>query len=117
MTRMMTAMAAALLAATSATAFAATANTNPVPNTQQQTTDHSAKSQASLPSDTQHMSARQVEEIQAALQRKGEHVSTDGIWGPNTTAAMRDFQKKNGLKPTGHYNQATAQKLSIPRWG
>jgi len=30
--------------------------------------------------------------------------------------AMKDFQKKNGLKPTGRYDQATAQKLDIQHW-
>lgn len=112
MTRMMIAAAAALLAATSATAFAAT---SPAPATSTPAS-HKATSQASLPSEAHHMSARRVEEIQAALQRKGEHVATDGIWGPNTTAALRDFQKKNGLKPSGRYDQATAQKLTIPNW-
>jgi len=109
MTRTITTLAAALLAATSASAFAATPTTHPA-------TANTAKSQASLPSTTHRMSARKVEEIQAALQAKGEKVSTDGIWGPNTTAALRDFQKANGLKPTGRYDQATAQKLNIPHW-
>ncbi|HTY70427.1 MAG TPA: peptidoglycan-binding domain-containing protein [Alphaproteobacteria bacterium] len=109
MTRSMPIIAAALLVATSVGAFAATPATQP-------TATNTPKSQASLPSTDHHMSARRVEEIQAALQSKGEHVSTDGIWGRNTTAALRDFQKKNALKPTGRYDQATAQKLNIPHW-
>lgn len=109
MTRSLATLAAALLVATSASAFAATPATDA-------TTANTAKSQASLPSTARHMSARRVEEIQAALQSKGEHVSTDGIWGPNTTTAMRDFQKQNGLKPTGRYDQATMQKLNLPHW-
>lgn len=119
MTRTMSALAAALFAATSATAFAAGQNTqNPAPNTSPQpAASQPAESQAALPSNDHQMSARRVEEIQAALQRKGEQVATDGIWGPKTTAALRDFQKKNGLKPTGQYDQATAQKLQIPHWG
>ncbi len=119
MTRMITAVAAALLAATSATAFAAGSTAqSPAPNTApQRTMNKPAKSQASLPSTDHTMSARRVEEIQAALQSKGEHVATDGVWGPKTTAALRDFQKKNGLKQTGRYDQATAQKLNVPHWG
>lgn len=116
MTRHTTALAAALLVATSASAFAAAPNTTAAPQAQQLTMNETTKAQAALPSDTQHMSARRVEEIQAALQRQGENIATDGIWGPKTTAALRDFQKKDGLKPTGHYDQATAQKLTIPHW-
>ena len=109
MTRSMPIIAAALLVATSIGAFAATPATHPMTAT-------TTKSQASLPSTDHHMSARRVEEIQAALQSKGEHVSTDGIWGQKTTQAMKEFQKKNGLKPTGRYDQATSQKLNIPHW-
>ncbi len=107
MTRSMPIIAAALLVATSVGAFAATPATQPAAAT---------KSQAALPSTDHNMSARRVEEIQAALQSRGEHISTDGIWGRDTTAALRDFQKKNGLTPTGRYDQATAHKLNIPHW-
>ena len=110
MTRTISALAAALLVATSAGAFAAptsTAAPSPSPNT--------PKQQASL--STKHqMSARRVEEIQAALQSQGETLSVDGIWGSHTMSAMRDFQKKNGLKQTGRYDQATMHNLNIPHW-
>ena len=109
MTRAIPTLAAALLIATTAGAFAAAPATHP-------TNTNTAKSQASLPSTEHHMSARRIEEIQAALQSKGEHVKTDGIWGPNTTQAMKDFQKKSGLSQTGRYDQATAAKLNIPHW-
>ena len=109
MTRTITALAAALLAATSAGAFAATATAH------SPTMMNTSKQQASLPATTQ-MSARKVEEIQAALQKDGEKLAVDGIWGSHTSSALRDFQKKNGLKQTGRYDQATAQKLSIPHW-
>jgi peptidoglycan hydrolase-like protein with peptidoglycan-binding domain len=109
MTRTIATLAAALLVATSASAFAADSTAHPA-------TANTPKSQASLPSTAHQMSARRVEEIQAALQGKGEKVSTDGIWGPNTVSALRDFQKKNGLKPTGRYDQATAQKLTLSHW-
>jgi peptidoglycan hydrolase-like protein with peptidoglycan-binding domain len=109
MTRTITALAAALLGATSASAFAAPATTHPA-------TTNTSKQQASLPGTKHQMSARKVEEIQAALQSQGEKLAVDGIWGSHTTSALRDFQKKNGLEQTGQYNQATAHKLSIPNW-
>lgn len=109
MTRTITALAAALLVATSASAFAATTTTQP-------TTANMPKQQAALPSDSHQMSARKVEEIQAALQSKGEKLAVDGIWGSHTSSALRDFQKKNGLQQTGRYDQATAHKLTIQHW-
>lgn len=111
MTRTLTAVAAALLAASTAGAFAATPAQHPA---------HKAtpKTQASLPSSHQGsmMSARRVEEIQVGLQRTGAKISADGIWGSKTVAALKTFQKDHGLRPTGRYNQATAQKLNIPHW-
>lgn len=115
MTRTITALATALLVATSASAFAATTTTHS-PATTNATTANTPKQQASLPATTHEMSARRVEEIQAALQSKGEKLSVDGIWGSHTASAMRDFQKKNGLQQTGRYDQATAHKLSVPHW-
>ncbi len=77
-----------------------------------------SKNMASAPTKAadQHMSTHRVEEIQAALQGKGEQVAVDGIWGPKTTAALKDFQKKNGLSTSGRFDHKTAQKLSIPHW-
>ena len=118
MTRTMTALAAALLAAMTATAFAAGSRTQtPAPAaTMQHGMKNASKSQAALPSSDHTMSARKVEEIQVGLQRAGYKVASDGIWGPSTAHALRSFQKDHGLKATGRYNQATAQQLEIPHW-
>jgi len=37
----------------------------------------------------------------------------DGNWGPGTEAAVRDFQSKNKLEPTGKVDAATAEKLGV----
>jgi peptidoglycan hydrolase-like protein with peptidoglycan-binding domain len=37
----------------------------------------------------------------------------DGIYGPGTTQAVKQFQKANGLKTTGSVNMATYEKLGI----
>lgn len=113
MTRTLIAVAAALLAASTAGAFAATPAAHPA-----NAPAPKMKMQASLPSSQNGsmMSARRIEEIQVGLQRQGAKISADGIWGPKTVAALRTFQKDHGLHPTGHYNQATAQKLDIPHW-
>src|SRR5262245_25167743 len=63
---------------------------------------------------TMQMSRSRVEAIQTALKNSGEDVSPDGVWGPKTVAALRDFQQKQGLKATGHMDRATALKLNLP---
>ncbi len=60
------------------------------------------------------MSRTRVEAIQTALKNNGEDVAPDGVWGPKTVAALRDFQKQHGLKTTGHMDRATALKLNLP---
>jgi peptidoglycan hydrolase-like protein with peptidoglycan-binding domain len=63
------------------------------------------------------MSRSRIEAVQTALKNNGEDVSPDGVWGPKTVSALRDFQKKQGLKATGHMDRATALKLNIPPHG
>jgi len=46
-------------------------------------------------------SPEEVQKVQSALNQKGEKVKVDGIWGPQTAEAVRDFQRKNGLQPSG----------------
>jgi len=57
------------------------------------------------------MSRKKVEAIQTALAKGGESVPIDGIWGPKTTAAVRDFQKAHNLKVTGHMDRETWKAL------
>lgn len=40
---------------------------------------------------------QEVRELQTALNGKGYQLSVDGIYGDKTAAAVRDYQKKNGL--------------------
>jgi peptidoglycan hydrolase-like protein with peptidoglycan-binding domain len=43
-----------------------------------------------------------VREIQEALVKAGFlHDTPDGIWGPSTRDAMKQFQKQHGFSPTG----------------
>jgi peptidoglycan hydrolase-like protein with peptidoglycan-binding domain len=58
-------------------------------------------------------SQREVRQIQAALRRSGERVKVDGRWGPKTSAALRDYQQKNGLQASGELDDATLQKLNV----
>lgn len=52
-----------------------------------------------------------VSEIQEMLFDKGIEVHIDGDFGPATEKAVKDFQTKNDLEPTGYVNQETLAKL------
>jgi peptidoglycan hydrolase-like protein with peptidoglycan-binding domain len=56
-----------------------------------------------------------VIEIQAALVASGVRLvgGVDGVFGPMTASALRDFQTKNGLSATGVVDQATAIALGL----
>ncbi|KJS36250.1 MAG: hypothetical protein VR70_14165 [Rhodospirillaceae bacterium BRH_c57] len=55
-----------------------------------------------------------VRQIQQALQEKGQDIQVDGIWGPNTQQALRDFQEQQGqTQATGELNQETLQALDV----
>jgi peptidoglycan hydrolase-like protein with peptidoglycan-binding domain len=59
-------------------------------------------------------SREQVRAVQQALKDKGHDPGEiDGAMGPKTRAALRDFQKKEGLKVTGRIDSTTMAKLGI----
>ena len=59
-----------------------------------------------------HASAK-VKQAQEALQAAGLYKGkVDGVFGPQTKAAVKEFQKANGLKPTARLDSATMKKLS-----
>ena len=49
--------------------------------------------------------------IQAALCDAGQSLDIDGEFGPKTEAALREYQKKNGLDADGVAGPATYAKL------
>lgn len=53
-----------------------------------------------------------VKQIQTALKAAGYKVTVDGDFGNQTDAAVRQFQKKNGLKVDGIVGKITWGKLS-----
>ncbi|MFD9411517.1 peptidoglycan-binding protein [Streptomyces sp. NPDC059989] len=54
----------------------------------------------------------QVRELQARLrQLKLMSVAPTGFYGTKTTAAVKSFQSKNGLNPTGSVDEATWKKI------
>lgn len=62
---------------------------------------------------THATSSAKVKEAQQALQEAGLYKGkVDGKFGPQTKAAVKEFQKENGLKQTAHLDSATMKKLS-----
>jgi peptidoglycan hydrolase-like protein with peptidoglycan-binding domain len=56
----------------------------------------------------------QVKAIQQALKDKGHDPGTvDGVMGSKTRSALRDFQKKEGIKDTGRPDRETMSKLGV----
>jgi Ca2+-binding EF-hand superfamily protein len=59
-------------------------------------------------------SAQLVRNVQDKLNAKGVDAGpVDGIWGPRTHQGVREFQEKQGLKPTGQLNGQTLAALGI----
>ena len=56
----------------------------------------------------------EVKAVQQALKDKGHDPGMiDGVMGPKTKAALKDFQKKEGLKESGMLDTETRAKLEI----
>ena len=54
-----------------------------------------------------------VQSVQASLKNEGHSVSVDGVWGPRTAAALRNFQEANNLPATGTLDSKTMAALDI----
>lgn len=55
-----------------------------------------------------------VAEVQKTLKSKGYEVgSVDGKWGPQSMAALKQYQRENDLQVTGSLNRETAESLGI----
>ena len=68
-----------------------------------------------LPRPTQQDLSVMVVRVQAALMRLGYyHGDVDGLLGPLTRAALKSFQKAQGLTQTGRMDLETLSRLGIP---
>jgi peptidoglycan hydrolase-like protein with peptidoglycan-binding domain len=55
-----------------------------------------------------------IESAQKTLKEKGHDPGpVDGVMGPQTTAALRAYQKEQGLDVTGRFDTATRAKLGL----
>ncbi len=54
-----------------------------------------------------------VSALQEALNKNGAKLKVDGLMGGKTKAALKKYQKANGLKVTGMADAATKAKLGM----
>lgn len=52
-----------------------------------------------------------VKKLQQTLNQNGYSLAIDGVYGNNTMAAVRDYQRKNGLSADGVFGSQTSGKL------
>jgi hypothetical protein len=71
----------------------------------------------SLPSSYERtMSPAKVREVQTKLNDLGYHTGqVDGVWGPRTEAAVRNFQQAKNIEATGRLDEQTLNALDIDR--
>jgi peptidoglycan hydrolase-like protein with peptidoglycan-binding domain len=55
----------------------------------------------------------QIKSVQEALASAGYKIKVDGKMGRQLRAALKKYQKKNGLKATGRIDKATLAKMSV----
>lgn len=64
---------------------------------------------------SQALSGGAVAMIQEKLQQAGVYAGrADGVWGPESQAALERFQQTRNLQVTGQLNPATAATLGVP---
>ena len=69
--------------------------------------DGNAKVASAAPRDSQ------VRKVQRALNERGFNLAVDGVYGPNTERAVRDFQGSTGLAQTGTLDNETLTRLGV----
>lgn len=61
-----------------------------------------------------YIDRKEVQAIQQALDESGFYTAgVDGVWGPKTTKALKDFQVSSGLEPTGTMDMQTLDQLGL----
>lgn len=54
-----------------------------------------------------------IRQVQRFLAGDGQKVKIDGVWGPATEAALKNYQKQDGLTVTGQLDQATQTQMNL----
>jgi peptidoglycan hydrolase-like protein with peptidoglycan-binding domain len=60
------------------------------------------------------VSPEMIKAVQQKMQHDGEyHGNIDGVWGPDTQTAVRDYQRAHNLNVTGQLDQQTLQAMDL----
>jgi peptidoglycan hydrolase-like protein with peptidoglycan-binding domain len=54
-----------------------------------------------------------VLQLQEALDAHGANLREDGIFGPNTAAALKRYQRAHGIMASGELDRATRASLGL----
>ena len=54
-----------------------------------------------------------IKQAQEKLSSKGHDVQADGVLGPKTQAAVKDFQQKEGIQASGRLDEETLAALGV----
>ncbi len=80
----------------------------------QQTAGRQQGDGPSMSYDARSLDESQVRQIQQALNKKGFHAgNADGTWGEETRQALRNFQRAQDMKETGHLDERTVSALGV----
>jgi peptidoglycan hydrolase-like protein with peptidoglycan-binding domain len=75
--------------------------------------DSSASSGSTAPQSTE-LTPGMIRQVQQTLQQNGTyHGNVDGVWGPATQSAVRDYQQQHNLNATGQLNQETLASMNL----
>ena len=68
---------------------------------------------AKNPSGQVYASPSQVRLVQEKLREQGRKPGSPGVWDEATIAEVRDYQKANGLAPTGEFDTSLLSALKV----
>lgn len=74
---------------------------------------HTEASQSTVRGAQLYASPAQVQRVQEKLRAQGREPGNDGVWDQGVTAEVRDFQKANGLAPTGQLDTSLLSALEL----
>jgi peptidoglycan hydrolase-like protein with peptidoglycan-binding domain len=66
-----------------------------------------------LAAEGRYVDTQTVRQAQQVLNKHGHRIAADGIMGPRTQKALREFQKSENLEPTGRLNRQTLVALGL----
>lgn len=79
---------------------------------------HATQAEASQSASASSVTREQTKAMQRALTARNLYQGqADGVWGPKTESALRNFQTQSGLDATGQLNEPTARALGIDQAG